>query len=121
MRLCAWTDLAAPYLLFMNPLFFAYEPTSDDVMTVLAAYGKNVSFEEAERLFDAHILGDEDMPKAALESGDDLDSQTEGANQMIARILFDAGELPGAFLCGVCGKVRSRADFPGGEQVCCGN
>lgn len=107
----------------MNPLFSACEPTIDDVATVLSRFGVDVTDARAEELFDEHIAGDESVPSAALNSGGDLDEQTERANQQIALLLFGVGVLPGAVQCSQCGMVlpACEAKLLEGKHVgeCC--
>lgn len=66
----------------------AFGITEDDVANVLRSHGISVSDEQVSDLF--FELDDGAVETAALNSGDDLDDQTEGAYQEIWRQLQDA-------------------------------
>lgn len=66
----------------------AFGITEDDVANVLRSHGISVSEEQVSDLF--FELDDGAVESAALNSGHDLDDQTEGAYQEIWRQLQDA-------------------------------
>lgn len=85
----------------MTSLQYAFEVTQDDIENVLrqnshrVANSKGIPFETlAEDLFDA--LTPEDLDRiagAALDMGDDLEEQTDGAYEEIRLLLVQRGVL----------------------------